>query len=344
MPRWLSEGISVYEERQADPTWGQSINPLYRKMLLDDDLTPVSGLSGAFLHPRSALHLQFAYFESSLVIEFLVEKHGFEALQKVLVDLGNGVTINDALARHTGALDELDTGFAEFARKRATEMAPDADWSEPELPKRTNAELLAAFVKEHPHNYAALQRQAKQLIADKKFAAAREPLDMMRRLYPRDASGDGHLAMSARVFRELKEVAQERAVLESLAELKCDNVELFARLCELTSQADDWDATRKFAQRWLAISPLQPAPHRVAAVVAEKLQDHKLAIDSYQALLLLTPIDVADLHLKLATTLQQVGDLSSAKRHVLLALEEAPRFRAAHQRLLEIIKASEAKQ
>ena len=343
MPRWLSEGISVYEERQADPTWGQSINPLYRKMLLGDDLTPVSELSGAFLHPRSALHLQFAYFESSLVVEFIVEKHGFEALQKVLVDLGNGVTINDALARHTGALDELDTAFAEFARKRAAEMAPDADWSEPEFPKRTNAELLAAFVKEHPHNYAALQRQAKQLIADKKFAAAREPLDMMRRLYPRDASGDGHLAMSARVFRELKEVAQERAVLESLAELKCDNVDLFARLCELTSQADDWDATRKFAQRWLAISPLQPAPHRVAAVVAEKLQDHKLTIDSYQALLLLTPIDVADLHLKLATTLQQVGDLPSAKRHVLLALEEAPRFRAAHQRLLEIIKASEAK-
>ena len=42
MPRWLSEGISVYEERQADPTWGQSINPLYRKMLLGDDLTPVA--------------------------------------------------------------------------------------------------------------------------------------------------------------------------------------------------------------------------------------------------------------------------------------------------------------
>ena len=28
MPRWLSEGISVYEERQANPTWGQDINPL----------------------------------------------------------------------------------------------------------------------------------------------------------------------------------------------------------------------------------------------------------------------------------------------------------------------------
>ena len=181
------------------------------------------------------------------------------------------------------------------------------------------------------------------MIADKQFAAAREPLDMMRRLYPRDASSEGHLAMSARVHRELKEVAQERTVLESLAALSHNNVEVFARLCELTSQAEDWDATRQHVQRWLAISPLQPTPHRVASLAAEKLNDHKLAIDSYQALLLLNPIDVADLHLKLATTLQQVGDLPSAKRHVLLALEEAPRFRSAHQRLLDILKASEAK-
>ena len=27
MPRWLSEGISVYEERQASPNWGMRMNP-----------------------------------------------------------------------------------------------------------------------------------------------------------------------------------------------------------------------------------------------------------------------------------------------------------------------------
>lgn len=341
MPRWLSEGISVFEERQADPTWGQTINPLYRKMLLGDELTPVSELSGAFLHPKSGLHLQFAYFESSLVVEYLVEKHGLEELQKILVDLGNGLTINDTLARHTGSLDELDLAFAAFARQRAVEMARDADWSEPELPKRASTELLAMYLKEHPTNYAALQRQAKQLIADKKFSEAKQPLESMRRLYPNDASSDGHLVLLARVHRELKETPQERAALESLAKLTDDNVDLFARLSELTSQAGEWEATRQFAQRWLAVSPLQPAPHRIAAQAAEKLHDDHLIIDSYRALLLLDPIDVADLHLKLATALQRTGDLLAAKRQVLLALEEAPRFRAAHQKLLEIIKASE---
>lgn len=344
MPRWLSEGISVFEERQADPTWGQTINPVYRKMLLGDELTPVSELSGAFLHPRSGQHLQFAYFESSLVVEYLVEKHGFETLQKILVDLGNGVTINDTLARHTGSLDELDLAFAGFARQRAIEMAPNADWSEPELPKRiapANSGLLATYLKEHPNNYAALQRQARQLISEKKFAEAKQPLETMRKLYPNDASGDGHLVLLARVHRELKEAPQERATLESLVKLNDDSIDLFARLTELTSQAKEWEATRQLVQRWLAVSPLQPAPHRLAAAAAEELRDHGLAIGSYRALLLLDPIDVADLHLKMATALQRSGDLSAAKRHVLLALEEAPRFRAAHQRLLEILQEME---
>jgi hypothetical protein len=37
MPRWLSEGISVYEELQANPSWGQTMNPRYREMVLGED-------------------------------------------------------------------------------------------------------------------------------------------------------------------------------------------------------------------------------------------------------------------------------------------------------------------
>ena len=42
MPRWLSEGISVYEERQRHPAWGERMTPTYREMILGNQLTPVS--------------------------------------------------------------------------------------------------------------------------------------------------------------------------------------------------------------------------------------------------------------------------------------------------------------
>jgi tetratricopeptide (TPR) repeat protein len=183
-----------------------------------------------------------------------------------------------------------------------------------------------------------LARLATQLINEQKWEAAKEPLEKMRQLYPADEGATNPYAMLAQIYRELGDARQERAALEKLSELTDDDVETFARLIELTTSAEDWAATRKYALRWLAVNPLQPGPHRAAAVAAEHLSDDALTIESYRALLLLSPFDPAEVHLKLATVLQRTKDLSAAKRHALLALEETPRYRAAHQRLLEITR------
>jgi tetratricopeptide (TPR) repeat protein len=339
MPRWLSEGISVYEERLADPAWGQAINPQYRQMLLGDELTPVSELSGAFLSPESPLHLQFAYFESSLVVEYLVQKHGIDTLKRVLVDLGVGMPINESLGRYTGSLKQLDDDFAKFAREKANTLAPKADWTEPELPRRATPEAIATWLKDHPSNYAALARLAQALITAEKWAEAKVPLAKMRELYPEAAGADSPYRMLSQVHRKLGESAEERGALEKLTSLSADDVEALARLAEIYATAGEWEAGKKVAERWLAVNPLEPRPHRAQAAAAEKLGEQSLAIGSYQALLLLDPIDPAALHLQLATALQSAGDLPAAKRHALLALDETPRYRAAHARLLEIVRA-----
>lgn len=344
MPRWLSEGISVYEERQANPTWGQEITPTTRKMLLGDELTPVDQLSSAFLRPPSPLHLQFAYLESSLVVEYLVEKHGIDVLKKILDDLGNGITINESLARHTGTADQtnlaqLNTEFVEFARKKATSIAPDADWAEPELPRRADAAQSLAWLKEHPTNYPGLKMLAQKLVQAKQWATAKEPLAAMRKLYPNDPSDDGLYPLLAEVHHELNEPAEERLVWEQFAALSDDHVEMFDRLTKFATETQEWDKAKTYANRWLSVNPLNPVPHRILAVASEQLNDVPGAIESNQALLLLSPIDTAELHLRLATLLRQQGTLIQAKRHALLALEEAPRYRAAHKELLAIVEA-----
>ncbi|MES2694645.1 MAG: tetratricopeptide repeat protein, partial [Verrucomicrobiota bacterium] len=132
MPRWLSEGISVYEERQANPSWGMRIDPKYREMLLGDDLVPVSKLSAAFLAPKSPRHLQFAYLESSLVVEYIIEKFGIEKVRAVLTDLRNGVEINTSLAKNTVEMDDLESGFKTYAHERAKALAPGMNWEKPD--------------------------------------------------------------------------------------------------------------------------------------------------------------------------------------------------------------------
>jgi tetratricopeptide (TPR) repeat protein len=73
------------------------------------------------------------------------------------------------------------------------------------------------------------------------------------------------------------------------------------------------------------------------AEAARGLGDRPLAIEALRTLLLLDPLDLADHHYRLATLLREENRLSEARRHVLMALEEAPRFRDGHRLLLEIV-------
>ena len=338
MPRWLSEGISVYEERQADPRWGQAITPATRAWLLDERLTPVSRLSAAFLHAPSPAHLQFAYLESSLVVEFLIEKYGLDTLRRVLVDLGVGMPIHEALARYVGTSEALDAEFAAYARQRAQALAPEVDWSPPTLPPQASAQALSEWLQEHPHNYEALRRLARQQLQQRAYDQAEATLHTMLRLYPQDASADGPYALLASVHRARGNAEQERQVLARWAELTADQVEVLSRLTELALAAEDWELARRTALRWLGVSPLLAAPHRAAAQAAAALGDAKLAIESYRALLQLDPFDPAEVHYQLATWLFRQGDRDAARRHALFALEQTPRFRAAQRRLLEIVR------
>jgi tetratricopeptide (TPR) repeat protein len=337
MPRWLSEGISVYEERQANSSWGQAMSSEYRELILDGKLTPVSELSSAFLAPPSPMHLQFAYFESSLVVEYLVEQFGLEALQKILADLGDGMEINEALIRHTVPLGRLDADFAEFARSRAEQLAPTATWDKPEVSPMADAQALAEWLKDNPRNVPGLKRYARQLLRERNFEKALDVATHLREVFPDDPDEDNADVLMAAAHRGLSDTARERIALDSVASRIADATPVYLRLMETAAAADDWEAVATNARRMLAVNPLVPAPHRYLAQAAEKLGQRDEAVRANRALLLFETTDVAETHFRLAQLLRDSGDSAAAKRHVLLALEEAPRFLDAHKLLLELV-------
>ena len=378
MPRWLSEGISVYEEAQRNPAWGQQMNPRYREMVLGDDLTPVSKLSAAFISPKSELHMQFAYYESSLVVEFIVQRFGIEHLKAILRDLGQGLEINQAIATNTAPIEKLEEDFAKFARERAEQLAPGLDWEKPDWAKPegalaldasrslfplTNAPAIdhqtnsssggisrrpltprtpvdresqvAQWLADHPTNYYALTDQAQRLLEQKKFQDAKAPLQKLVELYPAQKGEDSAWAMLASVHRALDETNAERQVLVRLAELDDAAPDAYARLMELGAAAQDWPGVLQNARRYLAVNPLVAQPYRFLAQASDHLGDSPTAILAYRALLQLNPLDPAEVHFRLAELLHRAGD-PEAKRHLLQALEEAPRYRAALRLLLQI--------
>ena len=334
MPRWLSEGISVYEERKANPTWGQSMTPRYREMILKGELTPIGELSGAFLTPKNGLYLQFAYYESSLVVEFLVDRFGLESLKKILLDLGEGKPINPTIEAHTAPLKTIEKDFAAFAQARAESLGAGLDWKKPD--EEDVAKDDAKWMEKYPKNYWVLLQKARLLLKEKKWLEAKVPIQTLLESYPDQTGSDSAYLLLAAAHRGLNETDLERQALNRLAQLDADVIEAYLRLMELTSSAQDWKATISQAERYLAVNPLVPAPHRYLGHAQEALGRSQEAIESYETLPRLDPTDVTDVHFRLAKLLHATGQ-PDAKRHVLQALEEAPRFREAHQLLLAIV-------
>lgn len=338
MPRWLSEGISVYEERKRDPVWGQRMTPSFRRMLLGGDLVPVSQLSGAFLEPKTPMHLQLAYYQSSLAVEHLIERHGMPALQRILVDLGVGMPINETLERHTGSLKTLDEDYNAFVKKRAEEFGSRLDWSDDGLPERADAKIWAAWLEKHPDNYWGLRGQAAALLAERRFQEAEATLTRLRELLPEDAAPEGTLESLAALYKETGDVEKEIAVLKTLADARADGFRDLVRLMELEAEREQWEAVAGHAQKALELNPLLPDAHRFAAEAAAKLEETQRAVRPLQVLATMDPVDPAGLHFQLAEAFAATGDESAAKREVLMALEEAPKFRQAHKLLLELVK------
>ena len=344
MPRWLSEGISVYEERQADPTWGERMDLGYRETILHGDLTPLEGLSGAFLQPKNSESLQFAYFESSLVVEFLVQRFGFETLQKILLDLRDGQEINQAIAGRTVPLAELEKQFAAFARAKAESLAPGVDLEKPPAEDAAGTNRLA-WEAAHANNYILRFRKAAELIEAKRWADAKPILDSLAASYAGEQRAENPLWLKAVAERNLSDTNAEWATLEKLASQESDFVDLDLRLIELAAARKNWPAETKYAERLLQVNPLVSAPYRALAEAGLGSSRGDQAIEAYRKLLLLDPPDPGEMHFQLARLLHARGGAETeAKRHVLQALEEAPRYREAQKLLLEIEAASPKKQ
>ena len=335
MPRWLSEGISVHEERQQRANWGEHMTPRYRAMILGADLTPVSQLSGAFLRPKTSAHLQFAYYESSLVVEWLIKKWGVEKLRALLADLARGVAINEALAARFAPIEKLDADFAAHARGLANGTGPKLDWTKPAPAEVASEAKLKEWIAKHPDNFSALMEQAKQLLAEKKWAAAKAPLVKLIALYPNQHDAESAYALLAHAHRELGEAAAEEAMLNKVTELCSDAPDAYARLMEIAAARKDWRTVLANAAHFTAVNPLAHTPYRLIAEAREATGDKAAAIRAYRTLLSLNPPDQPEVHFRLARVLHSTGD-AAAKREVLLALEEAPRFREAHALLLEL--------
>ncbi len=100
VPRWLTEGISVFEEHRRQAAWGREDAMSFAAALGRGKTFGVKKLPDAFKHPES---LGLAYFEASLLVEHLVAISGDQGLRTLLAAYADGATDTDAFATRVWA-------------------------------------------------------------------------------------------------------------------------------------------------------------------------------------------------------------------------------------------------
>ena len=201
VPRWLTEGISVFEERRARPEWGKESDVPFAQALADGKAIKLDVLNDAFSDPKT---ISLAYYQASLVVDHLVETHGEPALWKMLRAYGRGLETEAALKDAYGiSIAQLQTSFDAYTDKhygaivralKAPELKekPSLEESE-EAGRRQPREFPRAHDARRCAQYIGRQSRGDQDVRARRGAAAdgqrpRQP----PRLYRAHRHGAGH--------------------------------------------------------------------------------------------------------------------------------------------------------
>ena len=334
VPRWLTEGISVFEEHRRQPGWGRELAVQFAQALNLGKTFGVKKLPDAFKNPES---LALAYFEASLLTEHLVSINGDQGLRTLLAAYAEGASDADAFAKAFGrSVDAIETSFKAFVDQQYGPMSK-AMALPPQKVAPDDLASLRQRALESPDNYWAQVSYGAALIRVGQQSASRAPLEKAAQLAP-PASGDGSpRALLAQQAIDANDLPRARRELRQL--LTYDHVNVVAAR-KLASIAGDPDAIedRDFALRQIA--DLDPFDASVHAQLGRRLfatGKYAPALTEFRAALALGPPNLAESYTDLGETLFKLDRKDEAKKEILLALQQAPTYARAQDLLLAIL-------
>lgn len=332
VPRWFTEGISVYEEWQGPHEWGMEFSPEFYGKIKAGKLYPVAKLNEAF-HGQDVM---FAYFQSGLLVKYIVETHGFEKIKSTLKRLSKSKTPNEAFKIEFGSLEKLDIDFKSFVQKLADKTINKADLSP--LPKDVDPRdysQVEKFLHAYQNNIQALQIKASLL----EEVAVDDKIEIYKKiilLYPSYTEEGNAYQKLAHLYESKEDTENELKTLEAFHTLNAHNPQSLKRLIELYDEKENFQAAKAYSKRLIAVNPITSVAWTTLGKVAEMNKKPEEAINYYRAALNCKDLmSSTDTHFSLAKLLKN-KDSITAKRHLLKCLEQAPRFREAYKLLEEI--------
>jgi len=335
VPRWLTEGISVYEEKLGSPSWGREGELTFAAAYGRGEHMSLRELNAAFTNPEK---ISLAYYEASLLAELIVDTYGWPALRKLLVTYGEGKEGEAALREGIGVdIDTLQAGFDKLlsakydAIVKAMAVPKDIDIG------KSDIEAVAAA---NPGSYPAQIALGDFLAKAGRTDEAYRALERADKLVPIATGARSPHAMMAKIAIDKGDHARAITELEALlknAHTDLDSARLLAKELE---QAGGNNAARLTPVYELisALDPFDAANHSKLGNLKMKAGDPRTASQEFRAAVAAGPLDQAAAYCDLADSYVALGDKAQAKRQALAAMEVAPGYPRAQDLLLKLVQ------
>ena len=337
VPRWLTEGISVYEEGLRRPEWARDSELTFARAWADKKVLSLADLNSGFTRPDT---VELAYFQASLVVSLIAARHGHQALTTMLRAYGEGADTETALRKATGGGSadlqrEFDAMLAErYAAVGKALQAPEGF----DVPRGVDVAAVKALAAKHGGSYP-VQMTAGQALA---AAGAREDaiaaFGRAAALVPAAVGSSSPRAQIAALAERAGDFPRALRELKSLVGDDHTNIDAARRLVPLAKRLGDQEALALAYDRIVTLDPFDSATHSAYGRLAVERRDMVLAAREFKAAIDAGPVDPVPSQCDLADVLLASGDRAGAKQAVLAALETAPTYERAQQLLLRIVE------
>jgi tetratricopeptide (TPR) repeat protein len=316
VPRWFSEGVSVFEEWRTGPTPGVRIPLNIYQAMAEGRFLPIAELDGGFIRPSYPGQVQVSYMQAGLICEFIDSEFGFEKVVDLLYEFGEGAATVAAMESALGIdASEFDRDFKRYLEERFGELLDNLGaW------RQANKAALDAVAHEDWPAAIVAANQAIDMFPG--YVEAETPYLTLAQAH--EARGEG-----AAVIQALTDYWRQGGYRPDVLKDLASNLHQNGQLSQAVQVLQDVNF----------VAPFDADLHGLLGDWLVELDRPADALVEYQVTLAMEPLDLAAAHFRLARAHHLLEQASETRQHLLAALEIAPHFRPAQQLLLEIARA-----
>jgi tetratricopeptide (TPR) repeat protein len=341
IPRWLAEGIAVYEATNARPEWDMNMEVVMIRALRNAQLLPLRDLDDGFTRRPDLVSL--AYYQASQIIAFIERKYGFNKVLALFPHFRQGKKTDEAISAVFGqSVDEFDKAFQDFLRERFHPSRVKVEWpysqTDPLKGPPKDLEVLRKSAEEEPQNFFANLYYGARLVEIGSPSEAENYLKKAKTLLPEYVDAKNPYLLLADLYWKQNRRREAAAELEYLTAKNGKSFQEAVRLSEWQLALGDTAAAVKALERALAMFPYKVEQQSQYGRLLIARRQPQRAVQTFRTVLAMNPVDRADAYCWLAQAYLAWGQKLPAKKHALQALEIAPNFERAQEILLQAVE------